>query len=38
MDWIAIDPATRNTARAHKLVETYAARCAIAPKPDSRSL
>jgi tetratricopeptide (TPR) repeat protein len=39
MTWIAIDPATRNTARAHKLVETYAARrCAVAPKPDSSSL
>ena len=38
MSWIAIDPVTRNTARAHKLVETYAARCAVAPKPDSRSL
>jgi tetratricopeptide (TPR) repeat protein len=39
MSWVAIDPATRNTARAHKLVETYAARgCAAAPKPDSRTL
>jgi tetratricopeptide (TPR) repeat protein len=37
--WIAIDPATRNTARAHKLVETYAARgCAVPRKPDSNSL
>ena len=32
MNWVAIDPGTRNTARAHKLVETYAARgCAVAP-------
>jgi tetratricopeptide (TPR) repeat protein len=39
MSWVAIDPATRNTARAHKLVETYAARgCAVARKPDSSSL
>ena len=39
ISWIAIDPATRNTPRAHKLVETYAAgRCAVAPKPDSSSL
>jgi tetratricopeptide (TPR) repeat protein len=37
--WIAIDPATRSTARAHKLVETYAARgCAVTRKPDSNSL
>ena len=36
MNWIAIDPATRNTARAHKLVDTYAARgCGDTPKPDS---
>ena len=39
VDWVAIDPTTRNTARAHKLVETYAARgCAAARKPDSSSL
>lgn len=39
MIWIAVDPATRNTARAHKLVETYAARgCTVTPKPDSSSL
>jgi tetratricopeptide (TPR) repeat protein len=39
IDWIAIDPATRNTARAHKLVETYAGRgCAAAPKPAASSL
>jgi tetratricopeptide (TPR) repeat protein len=39
MNWIAIDPATRNTPRAHKLVETYAARrCGIAPKIDSSAL
>ena len=39
LTWVAIDPATRNTARAHKLVETYAARgCAVAPKPASSSL
>jgi Flp pilus assembly protein TadD len=40
MTWIAIDPATRNTARAHKHVETYAAagRCAVAPKSGSSSL
>jgi tetratricopeptide (TPR) repeat protein len=39
MNWIAIDPATRNTARAHKLIETYAARrCGVTPKPDSGSL
>jgi tetratricopeptide (TPR) repeat protein len=39
MNWVAIDPTTRNTAHAHKLVETYAARgCAVAPKPDSSSL
>jgi hypothetical protein len=39
VSWVAIDPAARNTARAHKLVETYAARgCAVAPKPDSSSL
>jgi tetratricopeptide (TPR) repeat protein len=39
INWVAIDPATRNTARAHKLVETYAGRgCAVAPKPDASSL
>lgn len=39
MTWIAIDPTTRNTARAQKLVETYAARrCGVPPKSDSRSL
>ncbi|HJZ20937.1 MAG TPA: hypothetical protein VJ226_08270, partial [Bradyrhizobium sp.] len=39
MNWVAIDPGTRNTARAHKLVETYAARgCAVAPKRDSGTL
>jgi tetratricopeptide (TPR) repeat protein len=39
VNWIAIDPATRNTPRAHKLVETYAAhKCGIAPRPDSSSL
>jgi tetratricopeptide (TPR) repeat protein len=37
--WVAIDPAIRNTARAHKLVETYAARgCVINPKPNSNAL
>jgi len=37
--WVAIDPTARNTARAHKLVETYAARgCAAARKPDSSTL
>jgi tetratricopeptide (TPR) repeat protein len=39
MAWVAIDPTTRNTARAHKLVETYAARgCVVTPKPGSSSL
>lgn len=39
MTWIAIDPATRNTARAQKLMETYGAgRCSATPKSDSRSL
>jgi tetratricopeptide (TPR) repeat protein len=39
LSWIAIDPATRNTARAHKLVETYAARgCVATPKPGSSAL
>ncbi|MBR1086985.1 tetratricopeptide repeat protein [Bradyrhizobium manausense] len=39
MSWIAIDPPSRNTARAQKLMETYGAqRCGPAPKSDSRSL
>ena len=39
VNWIAIDPATRNTARARKLVETYAARgCAVPPRPEFSSL
>jgi tetratricopeptide (TPR) repeat protein len=39
MSWIAIDPATRNTARAQKLLETYGIRrCSATPKSDSRSL
>jgi tetratricopeptide (TPR) repeat protein len=39
MAWVAIDPTTRNTPRAHKLAETYAARgCGAAPKPDASSL
>ena len=37
--WIAIDPATRNTARAHKLVETYASGgCSAAPTPKPNAL
>ena len=39
VNWITIDPATRNTARAHKLVETYAARgCAAPPRLEFSSL
>ena len=39
VNWITIDPATRNTARAHKLVETYAARgCAVPPRLEFSSL
>jgi tetratricopeptide (TPR) repeat protein len=39
VDWVAIDPAARNTMQAHKLVETYAARgCALAPRPAPKSL
>jgi tetratricopeptide (TPR) repeat protein len=39
VDWVAIDPTVRNTARAHKLAETYAARgCILAPKPAPKSL